>query len=188
MFISKMLKYEKSLSSVYRWNTAYWTLVIVMVNFMCQLDWASESRSVMSHSFWPPTRHLCPWNEFSRQEHWSGLPCSPPGDPPNPGIEPVSLRSPVLAGGFFTTSITCMVHRTLAPPPRWIPPHPKTHISHHISFPLRASLQMFTCRGPLGHNWMQGYIGVFWCPALKTWLLKKQRHWTPLKNIMWLLG
>ena len=93
MFISKMLKYEKSLSSVYRWNTAYWTLVIVMVNFMCQLDWASESRSVMSHSFWPPTRHLCPWNEFSRQEHWSGLPCSPPGDPPNPGIEP---RSPTL--------------------------------------------------------------------------------------------
>ena len=37
--------------------------------------------------------HLCPWNEFSRQEHWSGLPCSPPGDPPNPGIEP---RSPTL--------------------------------------------------------------------------------------------
>ena len=27
---------------------------------------------------------------FSRQEHWSGLPCSPPGDPPNPGIEPTS--------------------------------------------------------------------------------------------------
>ena len=50
MFISKMLKYEKSLSYVYRWNTAYWTLVIVMVNFMCQLDGASESRSVMSPS------------------------------------------------------------------------------------------------------------------------------------------
>ena len=24
---------------------------------------------------------------FSRQEHWSGLPCPPPGDLPNPGIE-----------------------------------------------------------------------------------------------------
>ena len=23
----------------------------------------------------------------SRQEHWSGLPCPPPGDRPNPGIE-----------------------------------------------------------------------------------------------------
>ena len=27
---------------------------------------------------------------FSRQEHWSGLPCPPPGDLPNPGIEPPS--------------------------------------------------------------------------------------------------
>ena len=38
-----------------------------------------------------------------RQEQWSGLPCPPPGDPPHPGIEPVSLRSPALAAGFFTT-------------------------------------------------------------------------------------
>ena len=28
--------------------------------------------------------------EFSRQEHWSGLPVSPPGDLPDPGIEPES--------------------------------------------------------------------------------------------------
>ena len=27
---------------------------------------------------------------FSRQEYWSGLPCPPPGDLPNPGIEPTS--------------------------------------------------------------------------------------------------
>ena len=27
---------------------------------------------------------------FSRQEYWSGLPCPPPGDLPNPGIEPSS--------------------------------------------------------------------------------------------------
>ena len=27
---------------------------------------------------------------FSRQEYWSVLPCSPPGDPPNPGIKPAS--------------------------------------------------------------------------------------------------
>ena len=35
----------------------------------------------------------------SRQEHWSALPCPPPGNLPNPGIGPVSLRSPALAGG-----------------------------------------------------------------------------------------
>ena len=38
------------------------------------------------------TRLPCLWG-FSRQEHWSGLPCHPPGDLPNPGIEP---RSPTL--------------------------------------------------------------------------------------------
>ena len=43
---------------------------------------------------------------FSRQEYWSGLPCPPPGDLPNPRKELLSLRSPALAGGFFTTSAT----------------------------------------------------------------------------------
>ena len=43
---------------------------------------------------------------FSRQEDWSELPCPSPGDLPDPGIEPVSLTSPALAGGFFTTSTT----------------------------------------------------------------------------------
>ena len=28
--------------------------------------------------------------EFSRQEYWGGLPCSPPGDLPDPGMEPRS--------------------------------------------------------------------------------------------------
>ena len=36
---------------------------------------------------------------FSRQEYWSGLPCPPPGDLPDPGIEPEVLRPPPLAGG-----------------------------------------------------------------------------------------
>ena len=43
---------------------------------------------------------------FSRQEYCSGLPCPPPGDFPNPGIEPTSVTSPTQAGGFFTTSAT----------------------------------------------------------------------------------
>ena len=41
---------------------------------------------------------------FSRQESWNGLPYPSPGDLPNPGIEPMSLSSPALAGRFFTTS------------------------------------------------------------------------------------
>ena len=44
--------------------------------------------------------------DSNRQENWSGLPCPPPGDLPDPGIEPTSLMSPAMVGGFFTTSIT----------------------------------------------------------------------------------
>ena len=33
---------------------------------------------------------------FPRQEYWSGLPCPPPGDLPDPGIKPASLMSPAL--------------------------------------------------------------------------------------------
>ena len=43
---------------------------------------------------------------LSRQEYWSELPGPPPGDLPNPGIQPASLKSPALAGGFFTTIAT----------------------------------------------------------------------------------
>ena len=56
---------------------------------------------VVSHSVVPsslrlyglqPARLLCPWG-FSRQEYWSGVPCPPPRDLPNPENEP---RSPSL--------------------------------------------------------------------------------------------
>ena len=54
------------------------------------------SHSVVSDSLRPhgllPARLLCPWG-FSRQESWSRLPCPPPEDHPNSGMEP---RSPTL--------------------------------------------------------------------------------------------
>ena len=57
------------------------------------------------------TAHQAPLSMgFSRQEYWSRLPCPPPGDLPDPGIEPVSLMSPVLAGGSFTTSANWEAH------------------------------------------------------------------------------
>ena len=36
--------------------------------------------------------------ELSRQEYWNGLPCPPPGDLPDPGIEPPSLTSQLIVG------------------------------------------------------------------------------------------
>ena len=41
--------------------------------------------------------------EFSRQEYWNGLLFPPPGDLPNPQIEPASPAAPTLAGGSFST-------------------------------------------------------------------------------------
>ena len=46
-----------------------------------------------------PTRLHCPWG-FSRQEYYSGLPCPPPGDLPNPGTEP---RSPSFQADSLAT-------------------------------------------------------------------------------------
>ena len=43
---------------------------------------------------------------FSRQEYWSGLQWPSPGDLPNPGIKPLFLRSPALAGVFFFFFLT----------------------------------------------------------------------------------
>ena len=39
---------------------------------------------------------------FSRQEYWSGLPIPPPGNLPNPGIEP---RSPALQADFLPAKL-----------------------------------------------------------------------------------
>ena len=47
---------------------------------------------------------------FSRQECWNGLPLPSQRNLPHPGIEPMSLTSPELAGGFFTTSATWVAH------------------------------------------------------------------------------
>ena len=65
-------------------------------------------RNPMDHT----TRLLCSWG-FSRQEHWSGLPCPPPGNLPDPGIEPAS---PTLAGGSSTIGATWEAVQDLTSP------------------------------------------------------------------------
>ena len=48
----------------------------------------------------------------SRREYWDGLPCPSPGDHPDPGIEPMSLMSPALAGRFFTSGRRLVKQKT----------------------------------------------------------------------------
>ena len=70
-----------------------------------------EVTSVLSDSVtpWTVARQAPGSMGFSRQEYSSESPCPPPGGLPDPGLEPGSLMSPALAGGFFTTSTTCLL-------------------------------------------------------------------------------
>ena len=64
------------------------------------------SRGRLFATLWT-VNHQAPLSmEFSKQEYWSGLPCPPPGDLPDPGIKPRSPASPAWEGGFYTTSTT----------------------------------------------------------------------------------
>ena len=78
-------------------------LICPRMSSMSQGSWKRKPRkevhAVLNHfdrvqlfaTPWTVARHfLYPWG-LSRQEYWSGLPCPPPGDLPNPGIKPRSL-------------------------------------------------------------------------------------------------
>ena len=68
------------------------------------------SRAQLFAPIWTTAHQASLSMPFSRQEYWSGLPFPPPGDLPNPGIEPEPFMSPTLAGRFFTTSATWEAH------------------------------------------------------------------------------
>ena len=74
-----------------------------------------SSLSLVSATLWT-VAHQAPLSmEFCREEYWSGLSFPPPVDLLNPGIEPMSLVSPALAGRFFTTEpsgkfISAVIH------------------------------------------------------------------------------
>ena len=62
---------------------------------------------------------------FSRQEYWSGLQCPPPGNLPDPGIEPESPAAPALQvdslppshrGGPFMVSNSGQMHGSMYVP------------------------------------------------------------------------
>ena len=69
--------------------------------YVCVCVYVSDSATLWT------VAHQAPLSMgFSRQEYWSRLLCPPPGDLPDPGIEPASLMPPALAGGYFTASTT----------------------------------------------------------------------------------
>ena len=73
---------------------------------------------------------------FSRQDYWGGLPFPPPGDLPKSGMEPVSLASPALADGFFTTSASWEV--------------PGSMLATCYTYILSSQAEALHCKGILG--------------------------------------
>ena len=74
---------------------------------MCMRACVCEVASVVSLS--DPVDHSLPGSSVQgilQARIWSGLPCPPQRDLPDPGSDCTSLMSPTLAGRFFTTSAT----------------------------------------------------------------------------------
>ena len=78
---------------------------VFLVAYLC-LHVCVHTKSLQSCLILFDLMDCCLPGSVHRQEYWSGLSCPPLGDLPNPGIEPMSLMSPALAGGFFSTSTT----------------------------------------------------------------------------------
>ena len=65
--------------------------VVAPLNSPCACMLSCFSRVWLFETPWTIARQTLLSRGFCRQEYWSGLLCCPPGDLPNPGIEPVSL-------------------------------------------------------------------------------------------------
>ena len=68
------------------------------------------SRARLFVTLWTITHQALLSMGFSRQGYWSGLPCLPLGDLPNPRIKPTFLIPPALADRFSTTGTTWEAH------------------------------------------------------------------------------
>ena len=79
---------------------------------------AGRVASVVSHSVAPQALLSM---RFSKQEHWSGLPCPPPGYLPDPGIKPLSPASSALSVESF-----------MAEPLEELPSHPQFASPNYI--------------------------------------------------------
>ena len=81
-------------------KSCYTILEMFVVACMCSV----VSDCLRPHGLWTVV-HWAPLSvEFSRPEYWSRLPFPTLGELPDPGINPASLVSPALAGGFLTLS------------------------------------------------------------------------------------
>ena len=123
---------------------------------------------------------------FFRQEYQSGLPCLPPRDFPYPGIDPVSLMSPALAVGFFTTSTPgspralklaseCFLPKRRASQCGWCSgPRPLC-----FGFTHKIRWEAGQRRGVGFHAWLAGTSSTSQPKLRRGWVLRDTYSWGP---------
>ena len=107
---------------------------------------------------------------FSRQENWSGLPCPPPGDLPDPGIQPGSPalqadslpsewpRKPQIRPGLWACFYGKAKHQQSASPLQRSACSGRHYRRGGFSLPLLSSrLGVLPAVGPAGHRWLCGW-------------------------------
>ena len=120
---------------------------------------------------WTVAHQAPPSMGFSRREYWSGLPCPPPGDLPDPGIEP---GSPALAGRLFTIwasreALLCSICTQLG----WSQnccKHPFSHLENAVNSTCLVSTPFL--------SWMWNYAmhSAWYIKSGYTWKLFIWRH------------
>ena len=101
LFVFFTFNFYSSLNWFFWSESKVWILFYFVFLYGCTLSCFSHVQLFVTP--WTITRQAPLSTGFSRQEYWSGLPCPPPGDLPNPGIEPTSHVSPDLQAYLFTT-------------------------------------------------------------------------------------
>ena len=98
----------KLVPTLWTWGILLPPLLVILILDTVSSHIFTDQRASVEHfsrvqlfvSLWT-VAHQAPLSMgFSRQEYWSGLPCLPPRDLPNPGMEPTSFTSPT-SGRFL---------------------------------------------------------------------------------------
>ena len=98
IFLLICIFYSLFQTYILKWKLSYSLFVLLEKLFMIISARLSLLLLLLSHSsrvqlcvtLWTAVCQAPLSMGFSRQEHWSGLPCPPPGDLPDPGIKPRS--------------------------------------------------------------------------------------------------
>ena len=94
----RVLQPQPSVSSH---SVSFSAQAFLLYYIVCMYVLSRFSHVQLFATLWTVAHQVLLSMEFSRQEYWSGLSCSPPGDLLDPGIKPMPLMSPALADGFF---------------------------------------------------------------------------------------